>query len=1114
MAEDTARRSAETGSCNAGRKEWQPLPADSVFWSSDIASLADRLLEELAQSNAEAQDPFRKNCIVINSPATEKWLKEYFLLHKKTPQVLFNLDFAELPEFINDWLWAVVRQKPPRERRADRHPFSKSILTWRIYRILEQSQPGEGLDELLDYVGENPENRARRRSALAEKLATLYDDYLNSRFRMLREWEKKGSSRSDVPDWQITLYRKLVGENDDTYARQYETALAEPDGSGKACRCGFPDYLSVHVFDIPFIPEPTLRLLEKISRTFPMKFWNFNPTGAWLGETPSSGENARRLRANMRKMLEIHCEALESGDVSSLADDVLSDCFETGENRENAFSPSERLLGSMASGARGVISALCSDFGGNVEVLPPGETESVEAPAASISVHSTYSPRRELEAVRDGLHEFFRTHKDAAPHDALVLCADWEHYAPVLDMVFPPWSGTDDPPPGYIPIAAESMPGSSPIMESFGELLKFRSNRFEKSAVLSLLKTAAIRRRRDLGEDAVEILRQMIRPANIHWGADPEDVKEILAVSGEEKNCPFTWQRGFDRLTAELLHGFDTDDLLKDAGGGIGPLHPCGHVEGERAEYVAALWSLVRDLMKLRREKLPKGKTLPVDDIRDSVLWTVDTFYDESEDKCMELGKIRQAASAVADHMRDAGITGIDNEVFIGAVLHAVNGHVAGRKSSVDAVSFAPLNCYTATPRKFIWICGLNDGIFPRTERRAADDAIGRHPTLFDVSLREQDAFALLKAVCGAREQLCCSYVGRDSHTNETIPPTVLLENLTDYLKISGRKFSRYEHPLQGYDRRCFGDGEKLPPSCSGICCDVAGHLASEREVPRLIPFPLAKTGVTEIALDDLASFFALPNACLLRKYQASVPWLERNDDSECLDARLDKELKARLTLEEMTDEAQTLAAELSVESGNAPDETAAREQISRILNRKRPISFTKRINGRNEVVYSCLDENKKALDFTETYLGFLQQPEAECAVDLSVRGKAVRIISKYRTIRLRAEAGGQTADRGHVICFYDDIYDSTKNGIMVRHLAANAALGGNTATLAFSPGGKTACLPLSQEDAQKGLTTLLELASGQWPEGYPDFGKGGNHEADKLPEEWQAALSGTVHII
>ena len=86
----------------------------------------------------------------------------------------------------------------------------------------------------------------------------------------------------------------MTAEEPETYAKEYEEALGAD--AAKAFEHGFPRYLAAFVFDIPFIQEPALRLLEKISEALPMTFWNFNPKDDWLAETPSQKEVRRTDR--------------------------------------------------------------------------------------------------------------------------------------------------------------------------------------------------------------------------------------------------------------------------------------------------------------------------------------------------------------------------------------------------------------------------------------------------------------------------------------------------------------------------------------------------------------------------------------------------------------------------------------------------------------------------------------------------------------------------------------------------------------------------------------------------------------------------------------------------
>ncbi len=1071
----------------------------TVKWSPDLKRLADDLLDswETVRQNA---DPFAKTCIVVNDPFTEKWLKRYFLVDKKIPQIMMDLEFVRLPEFVNDWLWATVHETSPRERQASSHSYSKNVLAWRIYRILEKAAPEGALKELLNYTRSSGGKDSEKRYALAVKLASLYDDYLNSRFRMLLEWEEGASgtpSHLTVPEWQVVLYQELVQENPGTYAREYETALNEETDAAKAFVYGFPKYLAVYVFDVPFISEPTLRLMEKMSEAMPMTFWNFNPMDEWLAETPSRKEVRRELRKGIQKSLRQHREAL--GNARNPADVPL-------DIRAFYDSAKERLLGAMASGARGVLGALCDDCEGDVDSPTGGRSPLEEFGSVRISIHSTYSPRRELEAVKDGLHDFL---KENAPHEALVLCADWETYAPIIDAVFSPTPETE----GYIPIMTEGMPGSTPLMQSFEKLLEFRKNRFEVSAVFALLDVPAIREKHGLDEDSVDALRDMVRKANIHWGLDDDDVAQVLGLNESKETYPFTWRRGLDRLTAELLYGFpENDELLLTVGKMPGRLHPCGHVEGERAKKVAALWTLVGNLEKLRKE-LPRGRKTTPEMMREHFVDIIGTFYLEKEDNSFELNKMLNAIRTVAETMQTAGLTDseIEVEVFIQAVQDALRNQMPGRRSSADSVLFAPLNAYTATPHKFVWICGLNDGAFPRMDRRASFDAIGRHPSLFDATSREKDAFALLKAALCAEGRLSFSYVGKAMRTNEDIPPSVLLTNLSDYFKANEINVSVYSHPLQGFSQRYFQEVPtmegQLPPNYSRTFREMAENLSKPRQrTSSLVAFPIQEDGVTEISLDELVAFFSHPNRFLIEeRLNGKIQWTDNLNDEECLETRLDKALKRKLALE---DDSERPSVELVVEKGNSSDERTAEIAIELASQRHgRVIEFVKS----RKTVYACHGDGGELLNLAMTYKVFLERPTEDMRLELSISGRPFRLTGSYRTLTLQTLDG----DVPHAFLFMDYLKSTSGNSrnleseIAIRHLAVNVAQGGGVATIAFGPEDKVGYLPLNDmEEAKAKLSSLLELVTGPVPEGYPDFGKVAPKD-DKVPEEWLALLDG-----
>ena len=117
---------------------------------------------------------------------------------------------------------------------------------------------------------------------LAERLAQLYDDYLGSRYRMLVNWER-GLLPEGAGRWQALLYRKLLTECPESYTRDFDAALSDTVDLNAAFKHGFPQYESIHVFDVTTAPWPYLMILRQVARVRPVLFWNFNPSREyWL----------------------------------------------------------------------------------------------------------------------------------------------------------------------------------------------------------------------------------------------------------------------------------------------------------------------------------------------------------------------------------------------------------------------------------------------------------------------------------------------------------------------------------------------------------------------------------------------------------------------------------------------------------------------------------------------------------------------------------------------------------------------------------------------------------------------------------------------------------------
>lgn len=862
---------------------------ETVFWSDRLEVLAEGLFR--CWETSLAGDPFAQYCVVVGDLATRNWLQHFFLMSslpterkrrtkERKRRILANIRFVPIAEFVNDWLAAQVHPAQG-VRKAAEHPYAKGVLTWRIEAVLREHGGDACFAPLQSYLeGESPEVQARKRYALAEQLAKLFDGYLAARPAMLRGWER-GYRKADEPLWQAALYQLLVAEAPETYARDYEAALAEACDPEQAFEAGFPRYAGVAVFDVSVAPWPYLKMIAQVAHVLPTTWWSFNPSQAYWLE-----DNTKRqaLKAFTQRLM----QALLTGEGEEKLPEV-NDFFAGGESK---------LLGALATGGRGVLSAEAAMSGFDPlwvnDPEHPSEKDFETVTKCAPEVHACTGPRRELEVAKEAMHRFFADHPEARACDALLLCADWPTYAPLVEAVF---TGSDE---GKIPVRLQQgVGGESPMVQSWETLLGFRSNRFEVSAVFDLLGIPEIRLRFGLSLDEVGVLREMVRQNNLHWGFDAADVARVLNQAPEEApdeaQTPFTWRRGVDRFVVDALYGPHKEEGEMVELAGLGAILPVGEVEGERAQSVGKLAGFVEALARLR-QTLQGERTAEA--WQEALLKALTDFYVADEGEALvEANAIRHAIVSTARAMQVARTVArrppecVSGEVVCRAVMQAIKGTPRGEPTAGDAVRVAPLTLGSAVPAKFVWICGLNDGTFPRVDFKPSFDLVWRKPLLFDVSAREADGYAFLKAVLGAREKLGMSYVGVNAQSLKDIPASVFLLDLLDWFAEAKVAYRRFKHPLNAHSPRYFQtaepkEEEALPLSFSAANREIAVQLLADHQqapIEELEPFVFPTGQPRTLALEELAEFYAHPCKSIaqrrLKLFAPRLKWEKLSDD-------------------------------------------------------------------------------------------------------------------------------------------------------------------------------------------------------------------------------------------
>ncbi len=97
-------------------------------------------------------------------------------------------------------------------------------------------------------------------------------------------------------------------------------------------------------------------------------------------------------------------------------------------------------------------------------------------------------------------------------------------------------------------------------------------------------------------------------------------------------------------------------------------------------------------------------------------------------------------------------------------------------------VNICTLMPMRSIPFKVVCLLGMNDGVYPRQLAPLGFDLMNQKPMRGDRSRRDDDRYLFLEALISAQQSLYISYIGRSIQDNSERFPSVLVQELLDYI--------------------------------------------------------------------------------------------------------------------------------------------------------------------------------------------------------------------------------------------------------------------------------------------------------------------------------------------
>ncbi len=815
-----------------------------LYQSNRLENLFSLLCNTLARPLA---DPLTTEIIVVQNPGMARWLSHHIA---QATGIAANLDFPLPASFI----WRIFEYTL--SELPDLSNFNKEILLWRILSELKELSRDPSMIEIEKYL-EN-DNDGVKTFQLAGMISDLFDQYQVFRPDILLNWEKstgreqsgkntsstrKNQQGQSIAGWpenhlQAQLWRKLT-KNHPLHRASLLQKFFERNSKGQLHTASLPERISL--FGINTLAPAYLSVIEQISRFTEVHFFHLSPCRqAWDDILPE------RLLTIKRKSW----RGTELNDIIGYftsGNPLLASMGMVGREFFNLllqYNPIETEFyedpqqDSLLSAVQADILDLRDRTRTPTQDFNPADT--------SITFHSCHSPMREIQVLHDRLLDCFTADPDLKPADILVMAPDINHYTPCITGVF---GAAEDGLRIPFSIADRCPSGEDMVIDGFLALLALATSRCSAPEIVALLENRAIGKKFLISEDDIPSLRERVAGAGIRWGLDQaqRQTRDL-----DDSNL-HTWEFGLLRL----LLGHVTGPLEKC----WQDIMPSATTAGSTGSWLGGLAGFIRGLQsllpELRRDHAPKRWS-------ELLLQLIDNFFTADRDEHADsIRLLRETIRDFSTFTRQANFAGpLSITVIHSYFKQRFNAPGGGQPFLAGRVTFCNMVPMRSVPFKVIWLLGMNDTDYPRSQHPPAFDLIARKPRLGDRNRRDDDRYLFLEALLSARRHLFISWIGRDLRENTDLPPSVVVAELRDYINrgwpVNGTagasELLTTQHPLQPFSRHCF-DGNPKTAGYAGLWLPTILKQKGER----FLNNPLLKLKQQEIELGQLVRFWNHP---------------------------------------------------------------------------------------------------------------------------------------------------------------------------------------------------------------------------------------------------------------
>ncbi len=705
--------------------------------------------------------------------------------------------------------------------------YSRDAVMWRLEQMLRNVEEDE-FQVLARYL--QGQNKELKRFQLARQLANIFDQYQLMRCDLLDSWEKGHTDSSHQAEpWQMLLWQRLqTACGDQPHRGKYVQKIIER--LNEADCPGLP--ANVYIFGLSTMVPMFLQCLSSLALRCDVHLFVLSPCKEYWGDalpkrkSIKMGLSSSVSKQDMLPQIFHHPLLVVYGQQGRIFQEMLLGSVEPFSEKEEYHVDEKPAK---------ILHVLQQDL------LHDQVKGSVGASDDSIQIVSCHSRYREMMVLRDHLLQLFYENQQIDLKDVVVMAPDIQEYASIIPAIFHDIQHS---------IADRSTRNRNRAFAIFVDFLLLFKGRFGWDEVLEVLNNDRVYPQFELSRPDVERIQGWVVDSGIRWGLSAEHRRKAGLPEYEENS----WKAGIDRM----LLGY-----AMEGGGAYEDIFPYHQIEGAGAQILGGLCAFI-DCLEQGCQLFSGRHT--ADKWVQHLLYFCGRLFGESGGG--DVQELRTILLGLSENTSSFYREDICFEVILDWLEHAAKETRSSSGFLRGQVTFCSMLPMRSIPFKVVCLVGLNDGEFPKNDKCATFDLMGAAPRLGDRSARNDDRYQFLEAILSARECLYLSYVGQSIHSNDTIPPSVVVSELVEVLEENyGIKDLVVQHPLQPFNRDYFTEETSHLFSFSSQNCEVAKRLAthgnskkSEWWQGRLV------APEKRIQLDALLRFYAHPQRWFVRQ--------------------------------------------------------------------------------------------------------------------------------------------------------------------------------------------------------------------------------------------------------